>query len=617
MSGFYDDGGVAFAKEQFDNVRKRKEKEAKRQDKAAQKLLLADLASKGFNMFLNNKAERLEQEALFEKANYFSEIEASKSFLNFYNGEKEKGFSDKEIFRNHVSSQYTNYFGEGYVVDGIEGLVDDFVSGENNFENFQNMIAHHKKIAGISPEQLTAYIKSTVKAPRNLGELIGNKIKKISMSHTDETLQAKDAKVKNQEINKIDLLGFDNLKNLEKYNGSSMTALRKALEENPEKYRPYQVQNIDEVFTLTIDGKQVPHMIQKRTYKNGEYVHKIIPIDELATPVPEEDLTADEIDTIIANTSSKVFDIVNTMNYADGPDGIASGIQTDFKNLSYGIDDDDQESLDKQYSIMMSIHKGQEYIMKTHSSLVKDPNLAYEIATISAYRNRQMGIDSSRPTLFDIELITAFKTRSDIEVERVTDWLEDIKNNYGEIEQDIIRNSMLKELPQYFTEEGDRDALNVILESKELPTLNDIEGDIEQEYIDNWDNLDNRQKKEYKNNRDEVFDEIEDELNISNLPLILNNINAVKGSTKARSVDNRFNKAVNNYYNSLTNSEKQKYGPEMPVMNAYSSTPEDLQNYKTLTIDFEKNLMNQINDLNINVAGFDASFYVNNLNILK
>ena len=614
MSGFYDDGGVSFAKEQFDNVRKRKEKEAKRQDKAAQKLLLADLAVKGFNMSLNNKYEKLAQEAEFEKANYLSEIESSKSFLNFYNGEKGKGFSDEQIFRNHVLSQYTNYFGEGYVVDGIEKLVDEFVSGENNFQNFQNMIDHHKKVAGINPDELKAYIRTTVKAPRNLGELIGNKIKKISMSHTDETLQAKDAQVKNQEINKIDLLGFGNLKNsLEKYDGSSMTALRKALEENPEKYRPYQVQNIDEVFTLTIDGEQVPHMIQKRTYKNGEYVHKVIPITELATPVPEENLTADEIDTIITNTTSKVFDIMNTANYAED---IVPGIKTDIKDLADGIDDEDQKSLDKQYSIMMSIHKSQEYIMKTHGSRVKDPNLAYEIATISTYKNRQMNIDSSRPTLFDIELIKAVKTNSTIEVERVTNWLEDIEKNYGTIEQDIIRNSMLKELPEYFDEEADRDALNAILEAKNLPTLNDIEGDIEQDYIDNWDNLDNRQKQEYKNNRDEVFDEIEDELNMSSLPIILNNINAVKGSTKARSVDNRFNKAVNNYYNSLTDSEKQKYGPEMPVMKR-NITPEDVQNYKTLTIDFEKDLMNQINDLNINVAGFDASFYVNNLNILK
>ena len=101
MSGFYDDGGVGFAKEQFDNARKRRDKQAKKQDKFSQKLLLADLAVKGFNMSLNNKAQKLEQEALFKNSNLFSEVEASTSFLNFYNEEKNKGLNDKAIFRNY------------------------------------------------------------------------------------------------------------------------------------------------------------------------------------------------------------------------------------------------------------------------------------------------------------------------------------------------------------------------------------------------------------------------------------------------------------------------------------------------------------------------------------
>ena len=36
------------------------------------------------------------------------------------------------------------------------------------------MIEHHKKVAGINPDELKAYIRTGVKAPRNLGELIGN-----------------------------------------------------------------------------------------------------------------------------------------------------------------------------------------------------------------------------------------------------------------------------------------------------------------------------------------------------------------------------------------------------------------------------------------------------------
>ena len=151
-----------------------------------------------------------------------------------------------------------------------------------HFQNYKNMIEHHKKVAGINPDELKAYIRTSVKAPRNLGELIGNKIKKISMSHTDETLKDKDTKIKNQEINKIDLLGFGGLRNsLEEYNGvSSITALRKAIEENPEKYRPYKDLGEGTYIKDSIkDGMVVPSMIFTRKYKgSGDDALTISPI---------------------------------------------------------------------------------------------------------------------------------------------------------------------------------------------------------------------------------------------------------------------------------------------------------------------------------------------------
>ena len=74
MSGFYDDGGVAFVKEQFDNARKRRDKEAKKENRFSQGLFLADLAVKGFDLFANNKADALEQEELFKNSNLFSAV---------------------------------------------------------------------------------------------------------------------------------------------------------------------------------------------------------------------------------------------------------------------------------------------------------------------------------------------------------------------------------------------------------------------------------------------------------------------------------------------------------------------------------------------------------------
>ena len=222
MSGFYDDGGVAFAQEQFDNARKRRDKEAKKQDKFSRRLLLADLAGKGFNIFLNNKADKLEQEELFKNSNLFSEVEASTNFLNFYNEEKTAGKTDRQIFRDYVNDDFARFIApnnEGYVLDARDSLVNDYVTDETNFNNFMGMVNHHKKIGSIDPDQLTEFIKSGVKAPRNIGELIGNKIKKITMSHTDETLQAKDAQVKSEVIDRLANLGFNFGESVNTYKG--------------------------------------------------------------------------------------------------------------------------------------------------------------------------------------------------------------------------------------------------------------------------------------------------------------------------------------------------------------------------------------------------------------
>ena len=58
-------------------------------------------------------------------------------------------------------------------------FLNDSIKFIPHFNNFKGMIKHHQKIGSLDPEQLTEFIKSGVKAPRNIGELIGNKIKKI------------------------------------------------------------------------------------------------------------------------------------------------------------------------------------------------------------------------------------------------------------------------------------------------------------------------------------------------------------------------------------------------------------------------------------------------------
>tara|TARA_X000001388_G_scaffold77487_1_gene78546 strand:+ start:3824 stop:5353 length:1530 start_codon:yes stop_codon:yes gene_type:complete len=479
MSGFYDDGGVGFAKEQFDNARKRRDKQAKKQDKFSQKLLLADLAVKGFNMSLNNKAQKLEQEALFKNSNLFSEVEASTSFLNFYNEEKNKGLDDKAIFRDYVNSDFTRFIdpdNKGYVVDAKDSLVNNYINDETNFNNFKGMIKHHQKIGSLDPEQLTEFIKSGVKAPRNIGELIGNKIKKITMSHTDETLQAKDAQVKSEVIDRLAKLGFNFGDSANTYKGS-MSIIEQEIKNNPEKYRPYIRTEFKELVMKPLDGQMVPHLLIKKDYKDGTFVTEAVPIMAGATDIPRTPLTPEELtfnQDLIAGIAMTDMDYMQE---------VEPGFRNYFKAQFAGVNKESPEFVVQNYKDVISIVDGQKYILDNYKNLITDPIVAMEYSIASMYRNRQRGINASQPSLYDIEMIALEKNPNaeyDDVAGKIESYLKDFEK-YGEVERDLLINSMLKELPKMFTEDADRDRANEILERKGRQTLDDIESILEEE----------------------------------------------------------------------------------------------------------------------------------------
>ena len=85
MATFYDDGGVDFAQEQFDKARERRDREAKSQDKFNKNLLGLNVLLSGADLFLNNKADKLETDNLLAKAHYLSANENAKMFNKEYN----------------------------------------------------------------------------------------------------------------------------------------------------------------------------------------------------------------------------------------------------------------------------------------------------------------------------------------------------------------------------------------------------------------------------------------------------------------------------------------------------------------------------------------------------
>ena len=468
MSGFYDDGGVGFAQEQFDNARKRRDKEAKKQDKFSQRLFLTDLAAKGFNLALNNKADKLEQEALFENSNLFSEVEASTSFLNFYNEEKNKGLDDKSIFRNYVNNDFARLIDpndEGYVVDARDELVNDYINDVTNFNNFKGMIKHHQKIGSLDSEQLTEFIKSGVKAPRNIGELIGNKIKKITMSHTDETLQAKDAQVKSEVIDRLAKLGFNFGDSAPTYEGS-YSAIEQEIRNNPDKYKPYIRNEFDEPVYMTKGNKLIPTLVITKAYKDGDFVFKTVPIDDLAKTNPIVEVTGEQL----TNNKSLYQELYLKMEYMEN---IAPGFRKDFKELG----NRGNENLEILFG--ETIELGKRHILANYSNIVSDPVTALEYSVASMYQNHQKGRHTGKPSLYELDMIILEKTGNvegfDDVAGKLAMYLDDFEKNYTKAERGPRILEMLKELPQQFTEESDIDSANIILEQKGYPTIEEFD----------------------------------------------------------------------------------------------------------------------------------------------
>ena len=465
MSGFYDDGGVAFAQEQFDNARKRRDKEAKKQDKFSQRLLLADLAGKGFNIFLNNKAEALEQEELFKNSNLFSEVEASTNFLNFYNREKDvEGKTDRQIFRDYVNNDFARLIDpndEGYVVDARDELVNNYVSDETNFNNFMGMVNHHKKIGSLDPEQLTEFIKSGVKAPRNIGELIGNKIKKITMSHTDETLQAKDAQVKNEVIDRLAKLGFNFGDSAPTFEGS-YSSIEQEIKNNPEKYRPYIRNQFNDPIYMTEGNRLIPNLVITQEYKDGDFVFKTIPMNDLAKNNPIEEIT----DNQLSSNKALYQELYLKMGYMEA---IAPGFRKDFKELG------SKKNQNLEILFGETIELGKRHILANYSNLISDPITALEYSVASMYQNNQKGRYTGKPSLYELDMIILEKTGNvegfDDVAGKLAMYLDDFEKNYTKAERGPRILEMLNELPQQFTEESDIDSANIILEQRGYPTI--------------------------------------------------------------------------------------------------------------------------------------------------
>ena len=216
MSTFYDDGGVNFAQEQFDKARDRRDKEAKKQEKFAKRLQIANMAITGANLALNNKADKLETEGLLAREHYLSANQNALDFNKEYNDYVNQGYEMKDIFELQTLEKLNGYitekYGEGYQSDAVKKIARDYISNQENFEAYRKMVEAYQKIPGLNREEMIDLIKAEEMPPRNIAEFFGNKLKKISMSHDENTLGQEDKLAKQRKLGGLIGTDFDNLK---------------------------------------------------------------------------------------------------------------------------------------------------------------------------------------------------------------------------------------------------------------------------------------------------------------------------------------------------------------------------------------------------------------------
>ena len=229
---------------------------------------------------------------------------------------------------------------------------------------------------------------------------------------------------------------------------------------------------------LKIDNQLVPHIIIKKDYKDGTFTTEALPIMAAAQRIPTKELTPDEL--------SFNQDLISgiAMTNMDYMEDIEPGFRNYFTKQFKGVEGDKPEFLVQNYKDVNAIVAGQKYILKNYRNLISDPITAMEYSIASMYLNRQRGINASRPSLYDIEKIALEKNLNaeyDDVAAKIEMYLNDFEKNYGEVERDILINSMLKELPKMFTEEADRDRANQVLSRKGYQTLDDVENIVDEE----------------------------------------------------------------------------------------------------------------------------------------
>ena len=187
----YDDDGIEFAQQTFESARAYRESQAKKQDRFAKRLQMANLAVTGLNFAINKKADELELAQAPKRAAYLSTLESAKSFRA---GEDERRKSGQSV-EGYLTNKYYQQIKQEIEKMSPNAVASEYqpIAMEKAKELALTSKADYEKILNLSNklnfEDFEEYYQQSAKIPRSIGGWFGSKVKNFMKGETQETIK--------------------------------------------------------------------------------------------------------------------------------------------------------------------------------------------------------------------------------------------------------------------------------------------------------------------------------------------------------------------------------------------------------------------------------------------
>jgi hypothetical protein len=245
----YEDDGIEFAQQQFAKARDYREEQAKKQEKFAKRLQMANLAVSGVNFALNQKADALETSRATQRAHYLTQLENAKGWQTMVQGYEKEGLTREQMLYREKQKQLTSYvqneFGVDFDISGYSDAINriskEYSDDKVNLASFNKAVDAQLAIPNLSQDDMIKLIQQEGAAPRSIGAFLGNSMMKLAKSHDKETMTAADKAAKDRMLGGLI--------------GEQFSASKTALEEYAAKGNPIE-KMVN--FLKSEEGKAIP-----------------------------------------------------------------------------------------------------------------------------------------------------------------------------------------------------------------------------------------------------------------------------------------------------------------------------------------------------------------------